>query len=139
MPHMVVFLPPEAAVVWRPGNPAARPPEKSALSGPPHVGDLHDGESRQRPADRLLIDGVAETDLCLCLQPDLLNFKKGWMVKLEGTDQVNYCCCFSTTFFVSPLCFWPTLFFCVSSSGRSSGLCSLLTACGTTRTPSLRR
>lgn len=43
------------------------------------------------PNDCFLIDNASKSDLCLCLQPDLLNFKKGWMVKLEGTDQVNYC------------------------------------------------
>lgn len=39
----------------------------------------------------VLIDRADQTDECLCLQPDLLNFKKGWMVKLEGTDQVKNC------------------------------------------------
>lgn len=32
---------------------------------------------------------ASKSDVCLCWQPDLLNFKKGWMVKLEGSDQVN--------------------------------------------------
>ena len=28
--------------------------------------------------------------ILLSLQPDLLNFKKGWMVKLDENDQVSY-------------------------------------------------
>lgn len=86
------FLSSETAVVWRPGDPNARPPATSALSGPPHVRDRHDGASPHLPTDRLLIDRAAKAPLCLCLQPDLLNFKKGWMVKLEGSDQVHFCC-----------------------------------------------
>lgn len=92
-------LSPETAVVWRAGQPPGRPPEESALSGPPHVRDLHDGEPSTVPLAEtthtstggLPKDEASESDVCLCLQPDLLNFKKGWMVKLEGSDQVNHC------------------------------------------------
>lgn len=39
------FFSAETPLVWRPDKPSGRPPEKSALSGPPHVRDLHDSES----------------------------------------------------------------------------------------------
>lgn len=58
----VVLLSSETAVVWRPDDPTARPPAASALSGPPHVGDLHDGGSPQLPIDRLPIDRAAKAD-----------------------------------------------------------------------------
>lgn len=59
-------------------------------------------------------------------QPDLLNFKKGWMVKLEGTEQVKHFFFLTQNF--SSLDRSPLIRRLLPSSGRNIGSCCQLTA-----------